>query len=134
MFFLDTNSKDRKSLDVLGSLYAAVIKSNILCNLFHELGYVFTLLTIKDFEIKFSNESFDFNINCFKTNDDCQYFASKTIQALESVIIHLERPIITLILKQKTISTYVPELKKTLECKLDQTVSKCNMINQIYIY
>ncbi|XP_025415037.1 codanin-1 [Sipha flava] len=117
----DTNSKDRKSLDVLGSLYAAVIKSNILCNLFHELGYVFTLLTIKDFEIKFSNESFDFNINCFKTNDDCQYFASKTIQALESVIIHLERPIITLILKQKTISTYVPELKKTLECKLDQT-------------
>lgn len=136
--FSDTNLKERKSLDLLGSLYAAVIKSNVLCNLFHELGYVFTLLTIKDLDVKFSNENFNFNINCFKTNDDCHYFASKTIQDLESVIIHLERPIITLILKQKTISTYVPELKKTLESKLDPTVSIFKMINQklinLYIY
>lgn len=109
-----------------------MIKSNVLCNLFHELGYVFTLLTVKNLEIKLNNESFNFNINHFKTNDDCHYFASKTIQYLESVITYLEKPFITLILKQKTISTYAPELKNTLECKLDSTVSKCKIINQIY--
>lgn len=116
---IDTTKKERRSLDILGSLYAAMINSNILCNLFHELGYVFTLLAVKDHEIKFNNDSFSSNNTYFKSSDDCHYFASKTIEQLVSILSYLEKPIINLILKQKVINTYVPELAKTFESKLN---------------
>lgn len=121
--FSDTAKKERRSLDILGSLYAAMINSNILCNLFHELGYVFTLLSVKNHEIKF-NDSFSSNNTYFKSSDDCHYFASKTIEQLVPVLNYLEKPIINLILKQKVINTYVPELAKTFESKLNTSVSK----------
>lgn len=117
--------KERKSLDILGNLYAAMINSNILCNLFHELGYVFTLLAVKNLEIKSEDDNFNSNTVYFKTTDDCHYFAAKTVQHLISILTYLEKPIINFILKQKTIVTHVPELTKTLESKLDPIVSKC---------
>lgn len=123
--FSDVNLKKRKSLDILGNLYAAIINSNILCNLFHELGYVFTLLTIENLEMKSINDSFNSNNVYFKTADDCHYFASITIQHLVSILTYLEKPIINYIIKHKTINTYVPELTKTLEFKLNSIVSKC---------
>lgn len=115
--------KERRSLDILGNLYAAIMNSNILCNLFHELGYVFTLLTIKNIEKKSINDNFNSSSIYFKSSDDCHYFATKTIQHLALVLIYLEKPIINLILKQKSINTYVPEFTKTLECNLNPTVS-----------
>jgi len=117
-------TKERESLDILGMLYASIINSNILCNLFHELGYVFTLLTVKTLENKCKENSFDANSIYFKVSDDCHYFASKTIQHLLSILMYMEKPIINLILKQKTINKYVPELSKAIECKLTSTVSK----------
>jgi len=133
--FSDTTKKERKSLDILGSLYAAMINSNILCNLFHELGYVFTLLSVKNHEIKFNNDSFSSNNTYFKSPDDCHYFASKTIEQLVSILCYLEKPIINLILKQKVINTYVPELAKTFESKFNTSVSKYiyYYINNIYL-
>jgi len=117
--FSDTTKKERRSLDILGSLYAAIINSNILCNLFHELGYVFTLLSVKNNEIKFNDSN-----TYFKSSDDCHYFASKTIEQLVPILSYLEKPIINLILKQKVINTYVPELAKTFEIKFNTLVSK----------
>lgn len=111
-------------MDLLGNLYAVIIDSNILCNLFHELSYVFTLLTVKNPEKTFNNNSFNSNANYFKSSDDCHYFASKTIQHLVSILAYLERPIINLILKQRIINVYIPEFIKTLESKLVSTVSK----------
>lgn len=111
-------------MDLLGNLYAVIIDSNVLCNLFHELSYVFTLLTVKNPEKTFNNNSFNSNAVYFKSSDDCHYFASKTIQHLVSILTYLERPIINLILKQKVINVYVPEFIKTLESKLISTVSK----------
>jgi len=105
-------------------LYASIINSNILCNLFHELGYVFTLLTVKTLEKKSKVDSFNASTIYFKVSDDCHYFACKTIEHLTSILLYMEKPIINLILKQKTINTYVPELSKTIECKLTSTVSK----------
>lgn len=122
--FSDTTKKERRSLDILGSLYAAMISSNILCNLFHELGYVFTLLTVKNHEIKSNKDSFNSNNPYFKSSDDCHYFASKTIEQLVSTLAYLEKPIINLLLKQKVINIYVPELAKTFESKLNSSVSK----------
>lgn len=101
-----------------------MINSNILCNLFHELGYLFSLLAVKNLEIKTINDSFNSN-SVFKTTDDCHFFASKTIQHLGSILTYLEKPIINFILKQKTINTYVPEFTKTLESTLNSIVSKC---------
>ncbi|XP_025191924.1 codanin-1 isoform X1 [Melanaphis sacchari] len=115
----DSTKKERRSLDILGNLYAAMINSNILCNLFHELGYVFTLLTVKNHEIKSNNDSFSSNNMYFKSSDDCHYFAAKTIEQLVSILIYLEKPIINLILKQKVINTYAPELAKTYENKFN---------------
>lgn len=108
----------------MGRLYAAIINSNILCNLFHELGYVFTLLAVKSHEIKSQSDSFSSNIMYFKSSDDCHYFASKTIEQLVSILTYFEKPIINLILKQKVINVYVPELAKTFESKLNSSVSK----------
>lgn len=122
--FSDTTKKERRSLDILGSLYAAMINSNILCNLFHELGYVFTLLAVKNHEIKLNDDSFSPNNTYFKSSDDCHYFASKTIEQLVSILSYLEKPIINLILKQKVINLYVPELAKTFESKFNTSVSK----------
>jgi hypothetical protein len=59
----------------------------------------------------------------FKSSDDCHYFASKTIEQLVSVLTYLEKPIINLILKQKVINTYAPELAKTFENKFNSLVS-----------
>lgn len=95
----------------------------MLCNLFHELGYIFTLLTVKNFDVKSNNDSFNSNTIYFKSPDDCQYFASKTIKNLVSVLSYLEKPIINLILKQKIINKYVPELTSNLEHKCNSTVS-----------
>lgn len=122
--FSDTSIKDRRSLDILGSLYAVIINSNILCNLFHELGYLFTLLGVKNNEKKSNNNDINPNTIHFKSSDDCHYFASKTMQDLISVLSYLEKPIINFILKQKTINTYTPEMTKILECKLISNVSK----------
>lgn len=116
--------KQRISLDILGSLYASIINSNVLCNLFHELGYIFTLLTVKNLEIKSNNDSLNSNTLYFKSSDDCHYFASKTIQHLVQILKYLEKPIINLILKQKILNIYVPELSKTLECNLNPIVRK----------
>lgn len=110
-------------MDILGRLYASIINSNILCNLYHELGYIFTLLTIKTHGKK-SNDTFNANALYFKSPDDCHFFASKTIQHLTSILMYMEKPIINLILKQKTINTYVPELSKSIECNSTSTVSK----------
>lgn len=96
----------------------------MLCNLFHELGYAFTLLSIKDLKIKSNNESFNSNNVNFKSPKDCHYFASKTLQHLLPVLMYLEKPIINLISKHKIINTYVPELARTLECEIKPTVSK----------
>ncbi|VVC38331.1 Codanin-1, C-terminal domain [Cinara cedri] len=116
-----TSMNEQKSLDILGSLYATIINSNILCNLFHELGYVFTLLSIKKPETKSNNDSFNSNTIYFKSPEDCHYFASKTIQHLSSILIYLEKPIINLILKRKPINLYVPEFAKMLECAYNST-------------
>jgi len=113
-----------------------MINSNILCNLFHELGYVFTLLTVKNHEIKSNNDSFSSNNTYFKSSDDCHYFASRTIEQLVSVLTYLEKPIINLILKQKVINTYAPELAKTFENKFNSLVSKYTQqyyANKIYL-
>lgn len=134
--FSDTTKKERRSLDILGTLYAAMINSNILCNLFHELGYVFTLLTVKNHEIKSNNDNFSSNNIYFKSSDDCHYFASKTIEQLVSILTYLEKPIINLILKQKVINAYAPELAKTFENKFNSLVSKYTQqyyVNKIYL-
>lgn len=96
----------------------------MLCNLFHELGYVFTLLSIKDLETKSNNESFNSNNVYFKSSEDCHYFASKTIEHLLPVLMYLEKPIIKIISQHKIINTYVPELARTLKCAFKPTVSK----------
>lgn len=110
-------------MDLLGSLYAAIINSNILCNLFHELGYIFTLFAVKDSENKCNHDFHNLNTVYFKSSDDCHYFAFKTIQHLLHILMYLEKPIISLISKQKTVSMYLPELTKSLECKFNPTVS-----------
>lgn len=112
-------------MDILGSLYAAIIKSNILCNLFHELEYVFTLLAVKSHEKSSNNISS--NAIHFKSSDDCHYFASKTVQYFVSIITYLEKPIVNLIVKQKALNTYVPEFVKALESMSNSIVSKCKV-------
>lgn len=113
----------------MGSLYASIINSNVLCNLFHELGYIFTLLAVKNLETKTNIDCFNSNTIYFKSSDDCHYFASKTIQHLVQILTYLEKPIINLILKQKIINIYTPELSKNLECKSNATVSKYTFNN-----
>lgn len=110
-------------MEILGSLYASIINCNILCNLFHELGYVFTLLTVKTHQKTFNNDSNNANVVHFKSSDDCHYFASKTIQHLTPILMYMEKPIVNLILQQKIINTYVPELSKNFEYHLTSTVS-----------
>lgn len=111
-------------MDILGNLYAGIINSNILCNLFHELGYLFTLLGVKNVEKSLNNSDINTHTIYFKTSDDCHYFASKTLEHLVSILSYLEKPIINLILKEKIINTYIPEFTKILECKLSSMVSK----------
>ncbi|XP_050426498.1 codanin-1 isoform X2 [Adelges cooleyi] len=118
----DTNKKNRKCLDLLANLYAAVLESNILCNLYHELGFVFTLLSLNNSEKKKSIESFNSNtIIYFKSSDDCQYFASKSIENLLSIITHLEKPIVNIIVKQKAVNMYAPDIAKTVDCNMKVT-------------
>lgn len=101
--------------------------------MYHELGYVFTLLSIKNVETKFNNDRINSNVIYFKSLEDCHYFASKTIQHLLPILIYLEKPIINLILKQKTINLYVPELAKTFDCQFNSSVNKY-LILGLYFY
>ncbi|XP_050528822.1 codanin-1 [Daktulosphaira vitifoliae] len=120
---LDVSIKNQKCLDLLAYLYSAILESDLLCNLYHELEFVFTVLTFSNLEKKTSFENLDSStIMYFKSIEDCQYFASKTIQNLSSTISYLEKPLVNVIVKLKVINTYVPELSKILESNLNSTI------------